>query len=57
VGSFGVAAREGVEPREGDAHGERSTQPGGQWLLESGFPVGKRYSVEVEDGELVIRAL
>jgi hypothetical protein len=29
----------------------------GQWLLASGFPVGKRYSVQVEDGELVIRAL
>jgi hypothetical protein len=29
----------------------------GKWLLESGFPVGKRYSIEVEDGELVIRAL
>lgn len=29
----------------------------GRWLRESGFPVGQRYSVEVEDGELVIRAL
>ena len=29
----------------------------GRWLQESGFPVGKRYSIEVEDGELVIRAL
>ena len=29
----------------------------GNWLQESGFPIGTRYSVEVEDGELVIRAL
>jgi len=29
----------------------------GKWLRESGFPVGTRYSVEVENGELVIRAL
>jgi len=29
----------------------------GKWLQESGFPIGQRYSVEVEDGELVIRAL
>jgi len=30
---------------------------GGQWLQESGFPIGTRYPVEVGDGELVIRAL
>ena len=29
----------------------------GKWLRETGFSVGKRYSIEVEDGELVIRAL
>jgi len=29
----------------------------GKWLREAGFPVGRRFSVEVEDGELVIRAL
>jgi len=29
----------------------------GNWLRETGFPIGKRYSVEVEDGALVIRAL
>jgi len=29
----------------------------GRWLQETGFPIGKRYSVEVEDGALVIRAL
>ena len=29
----------------------------GKWLRESGFPVGRRFSVEVENGELVIRVL
>ena len=29
----------------------------GNWLQESGFPIGQRYSVEVRDGELVIRAV
>ena len=28
----------------------------GIWLQETGFPIGQRYSVEVRDGELVIRA-
>jgi len=29
----------------------------GNWLQETGFPIGQRFSVEVEDGELVIRAV
>ena len=29
----------------------------GSWLQETGFPIGQRYSVEVRDGELVIRAV
>jgi len=29
----------------------------GNWLQETGFPIGQRYSVEVHDGELVIRAV
>ena len=29
----------------------------GNWLQETGFPIGQRYSVEVRDGELVIRAV
>jgi hypothetical protein len=29
----------------------------GQWLEQTGFPIGQRFSVDVEDGALVIRAL
>jgi hypothetical protein len=29
----------------------------GNWLQETGFPIGQRYAVEVRDGELVIRAV
>jgi len=46
-------------PRQGTVPGEvlPMIRLSGKWLQESGFPVGTRYSVEVENGELVIRAL
>ena len=52
-----VVAGAGDGAGEDVAHDPRSTRHGGNWLQKSGLPIGQRYSMELEDGELAIRAL